>query len=240
MKFLYEYRTSDNAHHSGVIVAPDREAAFSRLKADGIRPWKMVEAPGILNWIIGKGKRWIAIVVLAATAIFFAVAPDRPKDDDIFTSAMRRQIIGDTAVIEKGQGNGWADFFSDEGEQFLASFAVPGVPAGKRVSTEGAIRLALERKIVPDATDGIEARQIKSIVEGMKVELRRFLSDDGTIQEYCERLVRRQEEEIGYYNRAKTELETAKGAVSARELQGLWEARNDELRKMGIRLVPLP
>ena len=38
MKFLYEYRTSDNVHHDGTINAPDREAAYAALKAQGIRP----------------------------------------------------------------------------------------------------------------------------------------------------------------------------------------------------------
>ena len=75
MKFVYEYRTSDNALHSGRIAALDRDAAFAALKARGIRPARLVEAPGLVNKVFGKGKRWIAIVALSVAAIagwFFA------------------------------------------------------------------------------------------------------------------------------------------------------------------------
>ena len=56
----------------------------------------------------------------------------------------RRQIIGDTAIIEKGIRTGWADVFDLEGERFLASFAIPGVPAGQRSTTVDEIRKALD------------------------------------------------------------------------------------------------
>ena len=64
MKFIYEYRTSDNVRRSGVIDASDRESAFIALKNQGVRPASMKEAPGIFNKLFGKGKRWIAIVIL--------------------------------------------------------------------------------------------------------------------------------------------------------------------------------
>ena len=57
----------------------------------------------------------------------------------------RRQVIGDTAVIEKGVRVGWADVFETEGERFLASFAIPGVKAGQRSTTEQALQEALAR-----------------------------------------------------------------------------------------------
>ena len=54
-------------------------------------------------------------------------------------------------------------------------------------------------------------------------------------------LVERQEAEIGYYNRTKGELETLKNAgTPAKDIEALWEKRNDELRQMGINLVSLP
>lgn len=65
MKFNYEYRTSDNKLHGGVVCAASREDAFTALKARGINPARVVEAPGFFNKLFGKGKRWIAIGVLA-------------------------------------------------------------------------------------------------------------------------------------------------------------------------------
>ena len=56
----------------------------------------------------------------------------------------RRQIIGDTAIIEKGIRTGWTDVFELDGERFLASFAIPGVPAGQRSTTVEEIQKALD------------------------------------------------------------------------------------------------
>ena len=79
------------------------------------------------------------------------------------------------------------------------------------------------------------------MVEGMKDELRRYLAAGGTIAGYGKRLVQRQEEEIAYYNRAKAEIEAAqKAKMPAAQLNDLWEKRNESLRQMGVKLVPMP
>ena len=79
------------------------------------------------------------------------------------------------------------------------------------------------------------------MVEGMKDELRRYLAAGGTIAGYGRRLVQRQEEEIAYYNRAKTEIEAAQKAnMPVAQLNDLWEKRNESLRQMGVKLVPMP
>ena len=79
------------------------------------------------------------------------------------------------------------------------------------------------------------------MVEGMKNELRAYVAAGGTIAGYCKRIVRRQDEEIGYYNRVKTEIETAsERKLPTTELLKLWKERNDELRAMGIKLIAMP
>lgn len=256
MKFLYEYRTSDNVKHNGVISAADREAAYAALKSQGIKPSRFSEAPGLFNKIFGKGKRWIAIGVLATVALVaiflaatykdemeeaVAAVPMQKEIADSILMQTRRQVIGDAAVIDFGIRNGWANVFDQEGERFLASFAVPGVPAGQRNTTEAEISAALSRKIEVEAGDSIEAQQIKAMVEGMKQELRQFLADGGTIVEYGRALVDRQEEELRYYKLAKREIENAvKANVPKSELEALWQKRNTELRRMGIKLIPMP
>ena len=246
MKFLYEYRTPDNAKHDGVICASDRENAYALLKKQGVKPCRFEEAPGVFNKLFGKGKRWIAIVALTVLCGILAVVVMREGGgavglDATLDSPLRRQPLGDAAVIDRGIRTGWAEVFDLEGERFLASFAVPGVPAGQRSTTEGEIRKALESPLRRSPDDGIEARQIRAMVEGMKDELREYLADEGTIAEYGRELVRRQEQEIGYYNRVKVELETAmKAKVGKREIEDLWERENAKLRKMGIKLIPLP
>ena len=251
MKFVYEYRTSDNVKHNGVIAAPDREAAFAALKAQGIRPGFLTEAPGFFNKLFGKGKRWLAIAVLGVAVVVAALVIHSntrtirtiEQSQEAFDSPLRRQIIGDAAVIEKGIRTGWADVFALEGDRFLASFAIPGVPAAIRSTTEEKLREALSAttNYQRPTTNSLESRQILAIVAGMKSELRAYLTAGGSLASYGKRLVARQEAEIGYCNRAKMELETlSKSAASEQEILEFWEKRNDELRNLGIRLIPMP
>ena len=251
MKFTYAYKMSDGARHEAAMDAESREAVFAALRQQGIKAIKVVAADGSkANGEIRGRKRVLALAVLSALclvlsavmAVFWGrggfVETALPLDN-----TTRRQVIGDTAVIEKGIRTGWADVFEREGERFLASFAIPGVPAGQRSTSEEKLREALHCSPSPSTftSDGLEARQIRAMVEGMKDELRRYLAAGGTIAGYGKRLVERQEEEISYYNRAKAEIEAAqKAKMPAAQLNDLWEKRNESLRQMGVKLVPMP
>lgn len=268
LKFHYEYRTSDNVRHKGVISAVDREAAFTALKAKGIKPGRVVEAPGLLNKLFGKGKRWFVIAVLAggllavlcilhsairtaetAGADLKAVREEARNLVSTFDDTTRRQVIGDVVIISKGIATGWEDVFPYEGERFLASFAIPGVPAGLRNTSEAELLAALNRSAdesVKSDSDvlkkyALEVRQIRAIVEGMKQELREYLNGGGTLVGYGKALVQRQEKEIGIYNRAKAEIDRAvEQKMPEADFIRLWEKRNNELRNIGVKLIPIP
>ena len=248
--------------------AESREAVFAALRAKGIKAIKVVAADGSKanGEIRGIRKRVLAAAVVGAAilAVVGTVAYFRASRTTIgslgstgtlgtvasqtFDSTTRRQVIGDTAIIEKGIRTGWADVFELEGERFLASFAIPGVPAGQRSTTVEEIQKALDSpwREVSDtprqlSSDSIEARQIRAMVEGMKDEARRFVKAGGSIAQYGRLLVQRQEEEIAYCNRAKAEIEAAqKAKMPAAQLNDLWEKRNESLRQMGVKLVPMP
>ena len=234
--------------------AESREAVFAALRAKGIKAIKVVAADGSKanGEIRGIRKRVLAAAViatalLAGIAVYFLNSRILRRDNfgqtEFVTSQTRRQVIGDAAIIEKGIRTGWADVFELEGERFLASFAIPGVPAGQRSTTEEEIRKALGTKHQALGTQSasLEARQIVAMVEGMKDEARRFVKAGGSIAQYGRLLVQRQEEEIAYYNRAKAEIEAAqKAKMPAAQLNDLWEKRNESLRQMGVKLVPMP
>ena len=129
--------------------------------------------------------------------------------------------------------------FPEEGERFLASFAVPGVKAGQRNTTAGEIEAALARKVEATDDDGIEAKQIKAMVEGMKHEARAYIAAGGNIVEYGKRLTERQDAEIAVYERAKADIEHAKKTLSGSALIAFWEEQNDKLRNLGIRPVSI-
>lgn len=248
MKFIYSYNTKQNERREGLTIsAPNRDAAFSELNRQGIRPYKLYPAPGLWNKAQSLGGRGLTIIVLAVFLLLLLVVAltqhkdivKLEKDDDVremvngaITSKVRRQLIGDQGVIDRGIRTGWADVFEHEGERFLASFAIPGIPATIRATNVAA--LAVE-------TDGMEARQIKAMVEGMKDELRRFVTAGGTIEQYGRRLVARQDDEIAIYTRACNEVEQAvKSGKNKLDIAELVDKRNDELRRMGVKSIAMP
>ena len=256
MKYTYAYKTSDGTRHEASMDAESRDAVFAALRKQGIKAIKVVAADGskangeirgIRKRVLAASVIGAAILAVVGTVVVGRGLRPRRGEPGVFALPLddttRRQIIGDTAIIEKGIRTGWADVFELEGERFLASFAIPGVPAGQRSTSEEKLREALHCSPSPSTSgsDGLEARQIRAMVEGMKDEARRYLAAGGTIAGYGRRLVRRQEEEIAYYNRAKAEIENAqKSKMPAAQLNDLWEKRNESLRQMGVKLVPMP
>ena len=234
MKFLYEYRTSDNAKHNGVIRAADREAAYALLKKQGIKPSRFSEAPGVFNKLFGKGKRWIAIGVLgAACVVLTVIIRSPPATPPAATSLPRHQIYGDSAWVEMCEATGYANVFSGAGERLLARFAQPGVAARPPRSFDpGELVAALDRRCEVLPTDTREVRELKLVVEGMKDELRDYLADGvGTPATYVERLKERQAEECAIVERVRRELETeSNGYVRS--------MKNEELRMRGLPTIP--
>ena len=151
----------------------------------------------------------------------------------------RRGGRSSAAIIDKGIATGWSEVFADEGDRFFASFAIPGVKAGQRNTTVEEIMAALERDIGAADSDGMEARQIKAMVSGMKAEARAYIRAGGTIVEYGKRLTERQDAEIAIYERARAEVDNARKTMDQGDFLALWEERNDQLRNLGIKLIPL-
>ena len=248
MKYSYAYKDSEGKRHEESMEAASRDAVFAALRARGIRPIKVVAADGSKanGEVRGVKKRVAAAIVVLAAVVVGAVAyfagarsGDSGEAPLFEPTQTRRQVIGDTAVVDKGILTGWSEVFPEEGERFFASFAIPGVKAGQRNTTVEELNAALGRKVAASPDDGMEARQIKSMVEGMKAEARAYIAAGGTIVEYGKRLTERQDAEIAIYERAKADFEAAKKAKSDDDLVAYWESLNDQLRNLGIKLLPL-
>ena len=256
MTYTFAYKTSDGKRHEDAMDAPSREAVFESLRARGIRPIKVVAADGSKangekeEGKSKRGKAWryaaAAAVVLASLISLLSLKSRLPNGNlpaspapAFLASQTRRYPIGDAAVVEKGILTGWSDVFPEEGERFFASFAVPGVKAGQRNTTVEELSAALKREVAASPGDGMEARQIKAMVEGMKAEARAYVAAGGNLVEYGRRLTERQDAEIAIYERAKADLEAARVSKSEGDLVAYWEALNDRLRNLGIRLLPL-
>lgn len=233
------------------MKAASRDEVFAALRKQGIKAIKVVAADGSKanGEIHGVRKRVVAALVafvalgVGVVAYFSGTRTGSDLGGSVKTSFQtdqaRRQVIGDAAIIEKGIRNGWSDVFELEGERFLASFAIPGVKAGQRNTSEKEFTAALENKCVVADSDSLEARQIKAMVEGMKNEARRYLAAGGSIVEYGKRLTERQDAEIAIYNRVKEEVEKVKVSLPEEDFIQYWERRNDELRNLGIKPIVL-
>ena len=255
MRFTYAYKTSDGLRHETAMEADSREEVFVRLREQGIKAIKVVAADGskangappprgLFGGHAGRVTLPIVIVALVGAAWWWyggghAGRVTLPGDGspDFLVDGTRRQVIGDPAVIEKGIRTGWADVFKREGDRFLASFAIPGVKAGQRSTSEEEIKLALDKTVAPKDGDSIEARQIKAMVEGMKAEARSYIAAGGTIVGYGTRLVERQEAEIAIYSRVRAEAEKRREEMPEEEFETFLEERNNELRNLGIKPV---
>lgn len=251
MRFIFEYRTSDNVRHRGTINASSREMAYATLKAKGIRPSWLEEAPGVLNKLLGKGKRWIAIVVLTAIATFSIVTVRGLKSDvEQLSFAPRSQIYGDPSIIQKCEQKRWTNVFVDEGELFLARFAQPGKLSGMPSDGEDltafveALRKTYGKKVVIDSTDTPEVAKMKRIVNGMKAELVSYISAGGTVPIYVERLIERQRVEATILKNAVDDFERyermAEKSQDRRQIIEKWNQKNDTLRGLGLPSTPLP
>ena len=250
MKYTYAYKTSDGIRHEATMNASSREEVFTSLRKQGIKAIKVVAADGSKANGEVRGVRKRAVAALVAfvalgVGIVAYVGGTRTSGDSMLsapsftTDQERRQIIGDAAIIEKGIRNGWSDVFELEGERFLASFAIPGVKAGQRNTSEKEFQAALDNRCEVLDTDSLEVRQIKAMVEGMKNEARRYIAAGGSIVEYGKRLTERQDAEIAIYNRVKADLDKARKNMKDEEFMTYWEKRNDELRNLGIKTVGL-
>ena len=242
MKFIYNYRDKNNVVHEGVCNAHDRDAAFRQLKKSGIHPSRVVAAPGVMNKVFGSGKRWLAIIGLAAIVVVLIV-------DRIVTSQLtraqnmpRHQIYGDPALFEELARNDYRTVFENVGERFLARYSQPGaevvgiamMEAKKLDEIAQSLEECIGKKIPIHDSDAREIRELKQIVEGMKLELEEYLSDGvGSVRLYLQRLDERQESECGLLRRARMLLQ------SETDLS-IWKKVNDDLRKVGLRTIAPP
>ncbi len=189
MKFVYEYRTADNVRHTGSITAPDKDAVYAALKAKGIRPSRVTEAPGFLNKLFGKYKRWTAIVLLSALVAWLLVMilSGEGADGGAGRLSPRAQLYGDPVVVRECEDALWTNVFASAFDCRLAQYAIPGrVP-----NLVEPMASALPE--TPDAAvafveiaeeDLAEIVHMKRMVNGIKQELSDYITAGGTLVKY--------------------------------------------------------
>lgn len=205
-KFEYEWQGTDRVRKRGEIEAPDREAAFAALRAQGIRAIR-VEPKG---WARGKGYKgvpmWAVVAIALGAALAAAVAvwtgsrgqvEERAvKPRRIANAAPRRYLPDVWPLLSK------TNFFTHASENMLARFAMPGTDPGSRLRDTEAIiadfydALDSDIELFPDDPPGVAA--LKRIVAGMKDEADIYLRTGMGIADYLAVLRQRQKMEMEY------------------------------------------
>lgn len=239
MKFGYSYKTSDGVRHESVFEAKTKEDVFASLRLQGVKPIKVW--PIYSRFHIKKSTLIITSLAAALGISLIFLARETAKEKGVVAPefAPRHQIYGDPALLEELESNSYASIFQSVGDRFLAAFAIPGKQVGRAglmpvSDVKPYLEKEIENNLETSPNDTQEVRELKLIINGMKQELRMYLSDGvGTIETYISRLRERQAEEIHIYERIKTELENERDPK-------IWKQRNAALRAMGLRTISRP
>ena len=242
MKFRYQYRTRDNEIRCGEIAAADRDAAFATLKAQGIKPSRMDEAPGVFNKLFGKGKRWLVIAMLGALcAILWSYLKSAEKHlveaTRIDESVPRHQIYGDPEIVAKfATFDGLRALLKSDGDALLACFVQPGKVAeiGDGRDIETLLESAFTRSQTMSPDDSREVRELKQIVNWIREEMIAYVDNESDkrnrkakLRAYYQRLNQRVIEEKRIFS--MTEQELLNGASDE-----VVAERNAKLRRLGL------
>lgn len=254
MRFLYEYRTSDNVLHKGELSAASVDAVYSSLKRKGIKPSRVSLAPGLFNRLAAPGKRVYVIVGLSVLLVLLAVAYLRTTKtlrgviETEESSIDRCQVYGDPVFLQLCERNGWTNVFASAGDCYLACHAQPGrgsegLPGGRIAMLrlrERAMRDwvgGASSAIIMDKSDLEEVKRMKRIVKGMREELAKYLEDGGDVKGYCDELEGRQQEEALIRSRMIEEMRRMDSRSA--EFAHAMENNNADLRTIGVRPIIL-
>lgn len=199
MKYTYYYQTSQNENKTGTIDARDRADAYTRLRKQGIRPYR-IAGDDPARW-----RRWLptaAIVIpLAVISVIAVVFSYTAAKSDTDSPIARQQLVGDEAFIVEQVKSNWADVLPSELDRYLAAYAQPGWKVEMPVPPASAIE-GLKRPLTLDSADRPEVHQLKRILLQMRAELSELVENGGTLDDYAKIVTDRQDTEAALRTKA--------------------------------------
>lgn len=155
----------------------------------------------------------------------------------------RQMIQGDRRRIESVPTN----LFAHAEELYLSHFAEPGRSFNKAgtirfPTNEVELMTLLNAPIHTSDNEFTEYVDLKRITAGIKREMRMFIRGGNTVQEYLKELVKRQELEMSYREKAEKKLQAMMSdkAFEKKDLYDFWLKANAQLQSMGIYPLSLP
>ena len=145
-------------------------------------------------------------------------------------------------MIAAAASKNWRIIFSNPADRLLALFAEPGVELSMMPRLPATLKSDMDKALAGRArieqNDLDEYKQMKCIVEGMKVELRTYLAAGGKLEGYIRRLQKRQREEVEFLAKARVELH--RKVEAGADVVDTWEEMNRMVREQGLPALPLP
>lgn len=243
-RFTYIYKTSDGVRHTGELAAKTREDVFSQLRAQGIRPIKVIAGDGSKanGEVHGIRRRFVIVTafisLLVGGGFVYLISnhdpiPDQssvlsnlefdPSEKRIAKAVSRRYLdIPDDANVSSIQ-------FAKKGESFLLRFIQPGVVIRDKYDKDLAcddVRDCLDTLIYIEESDPQWARDAKRIVTALKEDVKTLVKAGKRIGEIIEFYETRQKMESRF--RESLANEVKRGSREKIEV-------NKTLRIMGLK-----
>ena len=221
MKYKYLYQDRQNRNCEGWIEARNRENAYTLIRKQGIKPYRVIgdDPWNWRPWAIGA-----AFAFLVAGCVALGILASRGTTESLPT--VRQQIVGDV------------DFATlpTSLDRYLAWFARPGAWVDRPEATFEEMKEFEAELDDPPALDGAQSPNKPSrhllmrIIEGMKAEIRLQIEGGMTMQECCAALEERQKRE------QKIRLKAAESVKMAQEnyRAEMLERVNRRLKSMGM------
>ena len=193
MTYKYYYQTKDNENRSGEIKARDRADAYTKLRKQGIRPYRVAgdDPPWWRSWLPLAG---VAVPLLAVSVIGI-VAGFRSERADDESPLVRQQLVGDESFVAAQTAANWSEVLSTALDRYLAAYAQPGWEVSQPVPPEAALE-DLKTTLELSDSDRPEVRQLKRILLQMRAELSELVVNGGTLADYAAIVVDRQASEV--------------------------------------------
>ena len=220
MKYKYLYQDRQNRNCEGWIKAKNRENAYTLLRKQGIKPYRIIGDDPVnwLPWAIGG-----VVAALLAAIVALGILMARKG---VETAAMPRHQLAAPIDFEA---------LPTALDKYLAWFAQPGRWVERPEAVEEEMEL-FARDLETEIAVAGEQAELMRILKGMRDEMAAALKAGKTVKEYCDFLEERQEQEETL--RLKAQASVDKAPESYREL--VWRGVNAKLKEMGIKELDKP
>lgn len=191
-----------------------------------------------------KSIQAVPMVVTNTVPVHVAISSSAVEIHSRVAKPLPRQVIlGDRLRIKNAPTN----LFVHAEEYYLSRFAEPGRHVDETMSVNFPTNVVdlfvlLNAPILTSDNEFTEYIDLKRITVGIKQEMRTFIRGGHTAQEYLSELLKRQQLEKSYYEKAEKKLSTLidEKKMEKKDIYDFWVKANAQLQSMGIYQLPLP